>query len=248
MNLRMVGISSVVVAAALVPLAAVAGEGRVPDRSGLVRAQDGRPPGTGRPPAVSGTTGESGRRDPGAGPSRNSAGNRPSRGHTAAPGVTNTAGPAGGVSPGAASAAGAVGATRARCGPELSSPDGVEAQTCVLTDGRATWARTYYRNATGAELTSVLTLMGPARRTLQMNCVVEAGDEPGVCETPKVSSRGLRGYFAVAEFAAVEEASPVAGGGPGQGSRHAQGVPAGDRGDGPLLLRSGSNSVDPAGH
>ena len=39
--------------------------------------------------------------------------------------------------------------TVARCGPELSSPDGIEAQTCVLTQERDTWARTYYRNATG---------------------------------------------------------------------------------------------------
>ena len=43
-------------------------------------------------------------------------------------------------------------ATAARCGPELTSPDGIEAQTCVLTQGRDTWARTYYRNATGDEL------------------------------------------------------------------------------------------------
>lgn len=40
-------------------------------------------------------------------------------------------------------------ATAARCGPELSSPDGIEAQTCVLTQGEDTWARTYYRNTTG---------------------------------------------------------------------------------------------------
>src|SRR5947207_123844 len=42
-------------------------------------------------------------------------------------------------------------ATAARCGPQLSSADGIEAQTCVLTQGRQTWARTYYRNATGEE-------------------------------------------------------------------------------------------------
>lgn len=52
-------------------------------------------------------------------------------------------------------------ATAARCGPELSSPDGIEAQTCVLTQGEETWARTYYRNATGDELSSVLSLMEP---------------------------------------------------------------------------------------
>jgi hypothetical protein len=113
----------------------------------------------------------------------------------------------------------------ARCGPELTSPDGVEAQTCVLREGRDTWARTYYRNATGEELSSVLTLMGPGGRTLQTNCVVEAGDEPNVCETPRELSRGpVARYSAVAEFATADEA-----------------------GEGPLLLRSGSNSAAPAG-
>src|SRR4051794_9090080 len=33
-------------------------------------------------------------------------------------------------------------ATAARCGPELTSPDGIEAQTCVLNQGEDTWART----------------------------------------------------------------------------------------------------------
>ncbi|MGW7050133.1 hypothetical protein [Streptomyces sp. NPDC054887] len=112
--------------------------------------------------------------------------------------------------------------TTARCGPELSSPEGVEAQTCVLTEGGGTWARTYYRNATGAELRSVvLALMGPAGRTVQMFCAVGAEDEPGVCETPRERTRGKAGeYTAVSEFAAA--------------------------GDGPLLLRSGSNSAAPA--
>ncbi|WP_406331304.1 hypothetical protein [Streptomyces sp. NBC_00203] len=110
-------------------------------------------------------------------------------------------------------------ATAARCGPELSSPDGVEAQTCVLTQGEDTWARTYYRNATGDELSSVLSLMGPGGRTVQMNCAVGAEDDPGACETPRERTTGDVGaYTAVAEFAK------------GAGSR------------GPLLLRSGSNS------
>ncbi|WP_229843733.1 hypothetical protein [Streptomyces chryseus] len=110
----------------------------------------------------------------------------------------------------------------ARCGPELRSPEGVEAQTCVLTRGGRTWARTYYRNATGAELRSVvLALMGPAGRTVQMYCALGAEDEPGVCETPRERSRGKAGeYVAVSEFAAAA--------------------------DGPLLLRSGSNSAAPA--
>ncbi|MFI6278561.1 hypothetical protein [Streptomyces sp. NPDC050988] len=108
-------------------------------------------------------------------------------------------------------------ATAARCGPELASPDGIEAQTCVLTQGEDTWARTYYRNATGDDLTSVLTLMGPADRTVRMHCAVGADDEPGVCETPRERTAGDAGaYTAVAEF--------------GEGA------------EGPLLLRSGSNS------
>ncbi|MCZ4508329.1 hypothetical protein O3Q52_08955 [Streptomyces sp. ActVer] len=108
-------------------------------------------------------------------------------------------------------------ATAARCGPELASPDGIEAQTCVLTQGQDTWARTYYRNATGDDLTSVLTLMGPADRTVRMHCAVGADDEPGVCETPRERTAGDAGaYTAVVEFAEGAE--------------------------GPLLLRSGSNS------
>lgn len=114
-------------------------------------------------------------------------------------------------------------ATAARCGPELSSPDGIEAQTCVMTQGADSWARTYYRNATGDDLDAVLSLMGPAGRTVQMHCPVDAEDEPALCETPREQTRGKPAdYTAVAEFAA-------------QGGR------------GPLLLRSGSNSSAPTG-
>ncbi|MGW2227144.1 hypothetical protein [Streptomyces formicae] len=113
-------------------------------------------------------------------------------------------------------------ATAARCGPELSSPDGVEAQTCVLRQGHDTWARTYYRNATGEQLAAVLTVMGPAGRTVQMHCAVGTEDEPAACETPRERSAGAAAeYSAVAEFA------------------------AGDSGS--LLLRSGSNSAAPQG-
>ncbi|MFH8285167.1 hypothetical protein [Streptomyces antibioticus] len=109
-------------------------------------------------------------------------------------------------------------ATAARCGPELTSPDGVEAQTCVLTQGADTWARTYYRNATGRALNALLSLMGPEGRTVQTRCAVGAEDEPDACETPRERTRGaLDGYSAVTEF-------------------------AGAVGEGPLLLRSGSNS------
>ncbi|MEU6573092.1 hypothetical protein [Streptomyces sp. NPDC046805] len=108
--------------------------------------------------------------------------------------------------------------TAVRCGPELSSPDGIEAQTCVMTQGEDTWARTYYRNATGGALDSVLSLMGPGGRTVRMRCTAGTDDEPATCETPRERTRGgLDAYTAVAEFAARD-------------------------GQGPLLLRSGSNS------
>lgn len=110
-------------------------------------------------------------------------------------------------------------ATAARCGPELSSPGGVEAQTCVMAQGADTWARTYYRNATGADLEPVLSLMGPHGRTVQTHCAADAADEPATCETPREHARGaLDAYTAVTEFAARD-------------------------GDGPLLLRSASNSA-----
>ncbi|MFF2201092.1 hypothetical protein [Streptomyces sp. NPDC058145] len=109
-------------------------------------------------------------------------------------------------------------ATAARCGPELSSSDGVEAQTCVLTQGKDTWARTYYRNATGEAMAPALSMMGPGGRTVQIQCAAGSDDEPATCETPREHTRGaLDGYTAVTEFAV-------------RGS------------DEPLLLRSGSNS------
>ncbi|WP_079065451.1 hypothetical protein [Streptomyces olivochromogenes] len=114
-------------------------------------------------------------------------------------------------------------ATAARCGPELSSSDGIEAQTCVMTQGEDTWARTYYRNATGDELNSALSLMGPGGRTVEMNCVVGAEDDPGVCETPRGrTAGGVGAYTAVAEFAR-------------------------SAGSGPMLLRSGSEAESASG-
>ncbi|MEB3966002.1 hypothetical protein OKJ48_38135 [Streptomyces kunmingensis] len=109
-------------------------------------------------------------------------------------------------------------AAAAQCGPQLTSPEGIEAQTCVLRQERDTWARTYYRNTTGGGLSAVLTLMAPGGRTVQITCVVGAEDEPGMCETPRGRTRAEPArYAAVAEYAA--------------------------HGDGPLLLRSGSNSA-----
>ncbi|MGW7068126.1 hypothetical protein ACWGII_24325 [Streptomyces sp. NPDC054855] len=108
----------------------------------------------------------------------------------------------------------------AQCGPEVTSPKGIEAQTCVLTQGRDTWGRTYYRNTTGDELSAVLSVMAPGGRTVQMHCAVGAADEPGACETPRERTTGnAAAYSAVVEFA--------------------------DGSGGPLLLRSGSNSARP---
>ncbi|MFE9930381.1 hypothetical protein [Streptomyces sp. NPDC005533] len=111
--------------------------------------------------------------------------------------------------------------TDSRCGPEVSSPHGVEAQTCVLVGEGRTWGRSYYRNTSGRALDAVLTMMGPAGRTVQIRCAVGAGDEPGLCETPKEDSAGAPdSYSAVAEFAVPDD-------------------------EGELLLRSGSNSSVP---
>ncbi|MGW3508257.1 hypothetical protein [Streptomyces sp. NPDC000994] len=114
-------------------------------------------------------------------------------------------------------------ATAARCGPEITSPDGVEAQTCVLIQGQDTWARTYYRNTTGRPLDAYLTLMGPGERNVRTHCAPAGGGEPETCETPRERSRGTAAeYSAVAEFAE-------------RGVRAA------------LLLRSGSNSPTTTG-
>ncbi|SBU99335.1 hypothetical protein YW5DRAFT_06205 [Streptomyces sp. Ncost-T6T-1] len=108
--------------------------------------------------------------------------------------------------------------TAARCGPEVVAPEGVEAQTCVMARGNAVWARVYYRNTTGEELRSVLTLMGPGGRTVELHCAPAAHDEPGTCETPRVPSSGTPGSAtAIAEF-----------------------VGAGPVEEAPLLLRAGS--------
>jgi hypothetical protein len=105
----------------------------------------------------------------------------------------------------------------ASCGPELTSPEGLSAQTCVLAEGGRTWARTYYRNATGSPLSAALTLMRPDGSSLRADCEMSASGAPGVCETPLERSRkGGRPYAATAEA----------------------GSPDGER----LLLRSGSNS------
>jgi hypothetical protein len=121
-------------------------------------------------------------------------------------------------------AAGSAPRTVARCGPELISLEGVEAQTCVMTEGRDTWARSSCRNAAGGELRPVLTLMGLGGRTVEVRCTVDAQDEPGVCETPRrLSHGGPDAYTAVVGCA-------------GEGAAE----------EAPLLLRAGSNPASPA--
>ncbi|MCX4738085.1 hypothetical protein [Streptomyces antibioticus] len=199
MNLRLVALGGVVACVLALPLAmASAGsKGAVGDEGRAVAgaADAGEAEG-----AADGVGGAAGRTDP------------------KAPRVGRSPSAPDSPSPSASPLLGLGLATAARCGPELTSPDGVEAQTCVLTQGADTWARTYYRNATGRALNAVLSLMGPEGRTVQTRCAVGAEDEPDACETPRERTRGaLDGYSAVTEF-------------------------AGAVGEGPLLLRSGSNS------
>lgn len=116
-------------------------------------------------------------------------------------------------------------ATAMRCGPVLSAPGGIEAQTCVLVQEDETWARTYHRNRTGEPLRAELSLMGPGGRTVRTHCAVGAGEAQGTCETPRGRTRGEPAqYSAVAEFAAAGEKTAA----------------------GPLLLRAGSNSPEEA--
>ncbi|MFF7726299.1 hypothetical protein [Streptomyces sp. NPDC008001] len=141
-------------------------------------------------------------------------------------------------------AAGSAVSASARCGPELTSPEGVEAQTCVLEQGNETWARTYYRNATGAPLRAVLTLMGPGGRTVQVHCRTTASDDPDECETPR--ARTVRAGAGTAAAGADAQPGGEAGdAGPGEDSYTAVAEIASE--DGKLLLRSGSNSAEQAG-
>lgn len=201
MNLRVIGLTAVVVCAALVPLAASAGPASGP--------ADAKPP---VPLPVPGALDDA---VSGVLPA-------PSADLSGSGGSAGTDGRPGDIGPEAARPV-------ERCGPEVSSSEGAEAQTCVLTEGRDTWARTYYRNATGRELGAVLSLMGPGGRTVQTHCAVEAEDDPATCETPREpSAGGAPAYSAVAEFAAR-----------GTGGSEADVAP--------LLLRSGSNSGHPTG-
>ncbi|MGW2076607.1 hypothetical protein ACWCOW_06760 [Streptomyces sp. NPDC001939] len=218
-RLRLLGLLAVVILTVLLPLAG-ASAGPIGDTSAEDSRNSGEPPAgdAGRVSIADKVDDKPGTNDPAdtvasdaaaADAAASDAAGKARRSHKRPPGTSALDGP--GI------------ATKARCGPELASPDGIEAQTCVLTQGRDTWARTYYRNATGGPLSSVLTLMAPGGRTVQMHCAVGAQDEPGTCDTPRERTSGeASDYTAVAEFAG-----------------------AGD--EGPLLLRSGSNAPTPAG-
>ncbi|MFD4371468.1 hypothetical protein [Streptomyces sp. NPDC058486] len=217
-QLRMAGLGTAVVLAVLVPFAAKAGQ--TDDTS-----SSSPPPTTVSAPkpvdAEAGGDGVAGEllSDLGLGrEARTEAGVRPSP--TAPAPEERAAVPA--KAPAAATAPAGAPERVSRCGPEVASPEGVEAQTCVLAEGPDVWARTYYRNATGREIDAILTLMAPAGRTVQVRCAVPAWDEPETCETPREPGTGpARSHTAVAEFAGKDEG-----------------------GDAPLLLRSGSNTAD----
>ncbi|MEV6357451.1 hypothetical protein [Streptomyces hydrogenans] len=210
-HLRMAGLGTAVAIAVLVPLAAKAGEsGGTPPKAAPPASADAKP-GGGPDAAGDGTVGEL-LGDLGLGREARTPGSVPS-----AP-----AAPAAAVRGKDAVASAEAPERVSRCGPEVASPEGVEAQTCVLSEGPDVWARTYYRNATGREIDAILTLMAPGGRTVQVRCAVPARDEPDTCETPREPGAGAAtSYTAVAEFAGNDEG-----------------------GDAPLLLRSGSNTAD----
>jgi hypothetical protein len=91
----------------------------------------------------------------------------------------------------------------ASCGPQLTSPQGLRAQTCTIAEDGDTWARTYYDNTTGRPLEGVLSLMRPDGRTVQARCAVTADVRSGSCETPREPTVAgtVEPYTAVAEIA-----------------------------------------------
>ncbi|WP_223834812.1 hypothetical protein [Streptomyces venezuelae] len=223
-KLRMIGLGTAVAVAVLVPIVAVAGPSGDPVRpagpagSGDAKSGDGA-----RTGARAGDGDLLADLGLGRGPrtAESSAAGATQGGRASAPSVSPSA-PAATSVPSAAPVAPE---RITKCGPELASPEGIEAQTCVLAEGPDTWARTYYRNATGQELDAFLTLMAPGGRTVQVRCPVAAQDEPGTCETPRERGQGkATAYTAVAEFAGT-----------------------GEGGSTPLLLRSGSNTADAEG-
>ncbi|MFE5941102.1 hypothetical protein [Streptomyces sp. NPDC056480] len=207
-NLRVVGLGAAVTVAVLLPLVAMAGPTGEPVAGGSARqaGEAGAADADAKPGDLLKGLGLGSRSEPAADP--------------ATPDSPNTP-----VTPRNAAAAPASPERVTNCGPELASPEGVEAQTCVLAEGPDTWGRTYYRNATGQNLDAFLTLMAPGGRTVQVRCPVAAQDEPGTCETPRERGQGVAtAYTAVAEFAG-----------------------AGEGGNTPLLLRAGSNTAGSEG-
>lgn len=211
MNLRMVGLSAAVLFTAFLPLAASGVTWDGPEsvsedaKSGGSLLSDGL--------SAEHSTEHSAEIDSDNGPSEGAGRLSPEKPSPSGP-VSENGLPAG---------TGGTDAPVTRCGPELTSPAGVEAQTCVMAAGAEVWARTYYRNTTGEQLLSYLTLMGPGGRAVQLRCEVEAHDEPGVCETPRGPADGAASaYTAVAEYARGGTAT-----------------------DAPLLLRTGSNQASP---
>ncbi|CAL9481650.1 hypothetical protein SUDANB120_03066 [Streptomyces sp. enrichment culture] len=204
MNLRLIGIGAGVLIILSLPLAgAIAG----PDFAGR---DDGKGGGLLSTLGIAGPSGGTARESPAA--AAEGQGKAPAQaGAAVRPGEPARPGPA--EQP----------RTESACGPELTAPQGLEAQTCVLAAEGRTWGRTYYRNTSGRALDAVLTVMGPAGRTVQIRCTVGAGDEPGLCETPREASAGPQNaYSAVAEFAVPDD-------------------------EGELLLRSGSNAPEAEG-
>ncbi|GAA1911388.1 hypothetical protein [Streptantibioticus ferralitis] len=221
-NLRMIALASVAALAVALPLAAAtagpAGQGRKAPATppGLVgnasRESAGAPEGAASDAAktgnAAGKSADNGLKESPSGAAKNAGGLLGDSGLDLPPipGAPGTAGSIG-VS-GAQSNTGGQSSASANCGPQLTSPHGVEAQTCVLTDGHNTWGRTYYRNTTGSPLTAVLTLMRPDQRTVVVHCAVAASAEPRVCETPHdptvAPNPSAPPYQAVAEFASAD--------------------------------------------
>ncbi|MEU5833941.1 hypothetical protein ABZ820_09650 [Streptomyces diacarni] len=96
------------------------------------------------------------------------------------------------------------------CGPEITSPEGVEARACVVSEGEETWARAYYRNTTRGALPALLTLRGPEGRTTRVRCTMAAAAGRGVCETPRGDgeergkAQAHETYSAVAEVVSAD--------------------------------------------
>ncbi|WP_410537523.1 hypothetical protein [Streptomyces sp. KL2] len=138
--------------------------------------------------------------------------------------------------------------TSAVCGPRGVSPQGVRAQTCVLTRGGAVWGRMYHRNTTGEALYGALSLLGPGGRAVTAPCELPADGRAGVCDTPRRRAERTsppsppspegRPYTAVAEIASPDgeglllrtgsETGGESGGAGGAGGGD------GDRGTGPM--------------